>query len=518
MDRNRAPLLEALLRHGGEDNISFHVPGHKSGRGTPPGADVLRGAMQIDLTEITGLDDLHHPEGVIHDAQRLAAACFGAEETLFLVGGSTAGNLAAALTVCGQGDLIVVQRNVHKSVLHGLMLAGARAVFLEPRYDPATQVAAGIRPEQVELALMRYPEAKAVWITNPNYYGMGVDVGRVARAAHAHGKPLLVDEAHGAHYGFHPQLPPSALACGADLAVQSTHKMLTALTMGAMLHVQGERIDRELLRQRLSMLQSSSPSYPIMASLDASRRLLHREGADWLQRGLQAVERAEREARSRPCFRIVGREPTAAYETKDPFKLILSDATGTLDGYRLRDELERCGLMVELADPRQVLLVFSLASDAQDAKRLADALDDVAGRFGLRRKWDELGDAARSRAGERVRDAAEGHPAGVARAIDPLVGSNAPLSADGISEPVRFGLDKPARTIEMPLADAAGRLAGEMVVPYPPGIPLLYPGERISADTVRRLKDLAEAGARFQGAADPRLRTIRVRADRSGGN
>jgi arginine/lysine/ornithine decarboxylase len=461
--------------------------------------------MQIDLTEITGLDDLHHPEGVIRDAQRLAAACFGAEETLFLVGGSTAGNLAAALTVCGQGDLIVVQRNAHKSVLNGLMLAGARAVFLEPRYDPATQVAAGIRPEQVELALMRYPEAKAVWITNPNYYGMGVDVERVARAAHAHGKPLIVDEAHGAHYGFHPQLPPSALACGADLVVQSTHKMLTALTMGAMLHVQGERIDRELLRQRLSMLQSSSPSYPIMASLDASRRLLHREGVDWLQRGLQAVERAEREVRSRPCFRIVGREPTAAYETKDPFKLVLSDATGTLDGYRLRDELERRGLMVELADPRQVLLVFSLASDAQDAERLADALDDVAERFGLRRKWDELDGVAGSRTGERKWDAAAaaGHPSDVAEAMNPLAGSHAPPSSDGISEPV---------------ADAAGWLAGEMVVPYPPGIPLLYPGERISADTVRRLTELAEAGARFQGAADPRLRTIRVRADRGGGD
>ncbi len=290
LDPHRAPLYEAVIAHASKGAVSFHVPGHKSAKGAAgAGSDTLSGVMSIDFTEIAGLDDLHHPQGAIMEAQQLAAQCFGADATFFLVGGSTVGNMAMILSVCEPGELLLVQRNVHKSVIHGLMLAGARAVFLPPRRDTQTVQLVGVEPEAVSKALDLYPEAKGILVSNPNYYGLGMELKQLAELAHRHDKPLLVDEAHGAHYGFHPLLPASAISCGADVVVQSTHKMLSAMTMGAMLHVKGNRVEQGLLRQRLVMLQSSSPSYPIMASLDLSRMQMHTAGRESIQRGLEAV-------------------------------------------------------------------------------------------------------------------------------------------------------------------------------------------------------------------------------------
>lgn len=224
----------------------------------------------------------------------------------FLVGGSTAGNLSLLLTICDEpGSIVLVQRNVHKSVIHGLMLAGARAVFLEPWVDPESGLAVMPSIETIQAAVQRYPEAKGVFVTLPNYYGMGADLTPIAEVCHEAGMPLLVDEAHGAHYGQHPELPVSALSCGADGVVQSTHKMLAAFTMGAMLHIQGPRLNRPLLRQRLAMVQSSSPSYPVMASLDLSRRLLHVHGADAFTAGLAAVKALKRGLAELPRFQLL---------------------------------------------------------------------------------------------------------------------------------------------------------------------------------------------------------------------
>uniref|UniRef100_UPI000A528DA5 aminotransferase class I/II-fold pyridoxal phosphate-dependent enzyme n=1 Tax=Paenibacillus dakarensis TaxID=1527293 RepID=UPI000A528DA5 len=294
MNRNReeAPLVEALLAYRNHAAKSFHVPGHKNGKAYDgiEEARILHDVMKIDVTEISGTDDLHHPEGVIREAQELAADCFGAEESFFLVGGSTSGNLAMVLTVCQQpGDILLLQRNVHKSVLNGLMLAGARAVFLEPEIDKDSGLAVTPSVETIKAAIAAYPDARGVLLTSPNYYGMSCDLKPIAELCHAYHIPLLVDEAHGAHFGMHPDLPEGALSSGADVAVQSTHKMLAAMTMGAMLHVQGPFINRGLLRQRLAMVQSSSPSYPVMASLDLARRMLHAQGASAFTAGFAAV-------------------------------------------------------------------------------------------------------------------------------------------------------------------------------------------------------------------------------------
>lgn len=504
MDRNRAPLYEALIHYGLREAVSFHVPGHKNGKALNPlGTDRLAAVMGIDVTEIAGMDDLHHPDGVIAEAQRLAAACFGAEETCFLIGGSTAGNLAFITALCDRDDILLVQRNVHKSVIHGLMLAGAQAVFLPPETDETSGLAAGVSLESLDKALRMYPEAKGVLLTNPNYYGMGMDLKAVAERVHAYGKPLIVDEAHGAHYGLHPELPPSALQCGADGVVQSTHKMLAGMTMSAMLHMQGPLLNREIVKERLAMLQSSSPSYPLMASLDLSRHTLHTRGADSFSDGLNAVKAFRRMVQELPAFDMLpersykGDNSRQAFATMDPFKIVIRDRTGTLSGYDLLEQLGNYRCFAEMADMRNVVVVFSLGSTLGDAEALFEALKQIADQYGL---------------GNQFEAAAPPQPAGTLPRWEV------------IPEPVPFRLSfgrstDPLGTDESSIQavsvdQAIGRIAAEMVIPYPPGIPVLYKGERVTAETARYLAALAKEAekgtVKCQGVHDPTLTTLRI--------
>ncbi len=476
MSQHRAPLYEALAAHRDSGALSFHVPGHKSeAQGYAEAESAYRQILLLDRTEIAGLDDLHHPEEAIKEAQTFAAACFGADETFFLVNGSTAGNLAMILATCRRGDLLLIQRDAHKSVIHGLMLAGARAVFISPLWDPESGLSMGLAAEDVEQALDRYPEAKGLLVTNPSYYGITNDLKALSGLLHDRGKVLLVDEAHGAHFGFHPDLPASALSCRADAVVQSTHKMLTAMTMGAMLHVQGPRIRLGAVRKALAMVQSSSPSYPIMASLDLSRRMLQEEGEERIERGLSAVRRVIGYLRGHKRWhaRALTDRMVDAGCRQDPFKVALYDASGRLDGFALKDGLEQQGCYPELADPTYVLLAFSLASTQEAAQRLIVALERID---------------------EETRD--EGS--------ETSPGSwGAEAAAQRISEPVTFDWEVihegTGTKVAVPVAECAGRIAAEMIVPYPPGIPVLYPGERITERTVSHLTRLAALGSRFHG-------------------
>ncbi|QOS81983.1 aminotransferase class I/II-fold pyridoxal phosphate-dependent enzyme [Paenibacillus sp. JNUCC31] len=576
---NTAPLYEALLTYRDSGQRSFHVPGHKNGQVyqrlleqrlersvtevecspqdkeqgqgieagglTIHGGDEAEGSatdvvpvsaflemMRLDVTEISGTDDLHHPEGVILEAQQLAADCFGAEESFFLVGGSTAGNLSLLLTVCNEpNSLVLVQRNVHKSVIHGLMLAGARAVFLEPWVDPASGLAVMPSLETVQAAVQAYPEAKAVLVTLPNYYGMGADLTPIAEVCHEAGMALLVDEAHGAHYGQHPDLPASALSCGADGVVQSTHKMLSAFTMGAMLHVQGPRMNRSLLRQRLAMVQSSSPSYPVMASLDLARRLLHVQGANTFTAGLAAVDAFKRGLAELPRFQMLqpaellqqeppaGAKPAtggkfeaaavagrpealpaaalplaAGYTAQDPFKAVIYDGTGALSGYGLQQQLEACGCVPEMSDERYVVLLFSLGSTISDAEHLLQALRQISLAQEQSQSFGEQSQRFEKKSENYIstwNNFQEGTP---------------------FSEPIPFSLQpiNEEDTAEVSIEKCEGLRSAEMVIPYPPGIPLVYPGERISPSMTARIKLLRDEGARFHGVANNSLQTLKI--------
>ncbi|UQZ34209.1 amino acid decarboxylase [Paenibacillus sp. PK3_47] len=547
----RAPLYEMLEQYRATNHISYHVPGHKNGQAYSGsrGAGYLGEVMKHDVTEITGTDDLHHPEGIIQEAQELAADCFGAEESFFLVGGSTAGNLALLLTVCPEpGMTLILQRNVHKSVIHGLMLAGARAVFLEPLIDDASGLAVAPAAESVRAALAAYPEAAAVLVTMPNYYGMGSDLAPLAEACHDSGVPLLVDEAHGAHYGLHPALPAGALACGADGVVQSTHKMLAAMTMGAMLHVQGPRLDRTLLRQRLAMVQSSSPSYPVMASLDLARRLVHSQPAGAFTAGLAAVDKLRRGLAEQPRYGLLqpavplqrsggaaaaageGTPPqgTAAYCTQDPFKAVIYDAAGVLTGFELQCKLEEKGIVPEMSDHRHVVLAFSLGSKAEETERLLAALAEIEAEAPARLPVsDKSGDkghglpesySAADFTGTVPEPALFDTPEnGQTSTANNSTWNN--FSGHSVSAPVSFSLKPvdPRETEPIPLEYSVGRVAAEMVIPYPPGIPLLYPGEIITEAVQRRLSSLSKGGAKFQACSDPALQHVTVYNNKKGG-
>lgn len=480
LHRSRAPLFEAMVAHHEGRTVSLHVPGHKSGQGLlEEGETFLASVMSVDFTEITGLDDLHHPEGVIMEAQRLAADCFGAEQSYFLIGGSTAGNLAMIGAVCDKDDIILVQRNAHKSVIHGLMLAGAQGVFIAPRIDPETGVAIGLDLDDVKEALERHPEAKALFLTNPNYYGIGIALKPFADLMHEKGKLLLVDEAHGAHYGFHEDVPASALSQGADAVVQSTHKMLTAMTMGAMLHVQGPRINRRAIGQLLAMFQSSSPSYPIMASLDLARKRMHVEGRAWLEQGLIVMREFKAGLEKLPLFDYYPRQQLGQarnrpiYETVDPFKIAIFDPTHHLSGAELKDLLEAHGCYVEMTDGYLVLLVCSPANTRDDMVRVLTALHNIC--LDITVQKQEL-------------------QAPISNIIK--LPSYAPISS-----PVPFNRSTlfQKTTVEVNLEEAIGKRSADMVIPYPPGIPYLYPGELITSSVAEALIYLAKQGIRFHG-------------------
>ncbi|MFC5529976.1 aminotransferase class I/II-fold pyridoxal phosphate-dependent enzyme [Cohnella yongneupensis] len=492
MDKQRAPLYEALATHAGLSAHAFHVPGHKQrvAREDDDAAGFYRTLLQLDVTELADTDDLHHPQGAIVEAQKLAAQCFGAEETSLLVGGSTSGNLAMILGTSSPGDVFIVQRNVHKSIIHGLMLAGARAVMLAPQFESMSGLAVIPSLSSMEAALERYPDASGIILSTPNYYGMTVSLERIVQLAHRRSVPVLVDEAHGAHLGFHDAFPESALRAGADVVVQSTHKMLSAMTMGAMLHMQGNLVDREAVKQALRMVQSSSPSFPILASIDLARRQLHTSGSTLFEPALEAV-RVVIESLNETPFRAIGygahKNDSIQY---DPLKLVLFDESGKLSGARLRDELAARNCIAEMADDRYVVLALGPGSNEADGIALRDALFELAS---ISRHLPEVPEAELSPT----------NPNGGVTRLD---------QDAAVPEPVTFRRDRlSVRTVR--LTNSVGLTAGEWVIPYPPGIPVLYPGEVITSDTIEQLVLWRNSGAQIQGAQDEALEHIVVQGE-----
>lgn len=506
-EQQRAPLAEALLEYVHKKQLSFHVPGHKDGSWYKRIADTetsnpawkallykMSELLSIDTTEVAGTDHLHHPTGAIAEAQQLAASFFGAEETHFLVGGSTVGNIALILSCCKEpNNIVLVQRNVHQSVLHGLMLAGAKAVFISPEIDQTTGLATAVCYQALKQAIVAYPQAKAIFITNPNYYGMGVNVQPFVKLAHEHHIPLLVDEAHGPHYSLHPQFPESALKVGADGVVQSTHKMLAGMTMSAMLHLQGKYVDRLKVKKMLTILQSSSPSYPLMASLDISRRYIAIQGASIFAEGLKAVYEVKKAITKLPSFAIIS-EPngrfTAAYESLDPFKVAIYCKQGQWNGHTLLQKLEQAHCVAEMADMKYVLLTFSLGTTLQAAQHLITALKQIDRQIQAERLSEPL-------------------PSVTMDTNRHIVNYKHPL----YSQPVAFsiyGQEHIQSSKRVPIAEAIGQRSAETIVPYPPGIPLLYSGEVITESIVYELKQLIQRGINVYGAEDNSLCTLCV--------
>jgi arginine decarboxylase len=468
---DRLPLLEILAECAQRQNAAFHTPGHKRGQGSFKAFQQLVGdrTLQADLPELPELDNLFAPQGAIAEAQTLAAQTFGAEQTWFLANGSTVGIIAAILATCHPGDKILLPRNVHQSAISGLILSGAMPIFLQPEYDANLDIAHSVTPETVEIALQTHPDAKAILIVYPTYYGVCGEIQAIADLAHATGIPLLVDEAHGAHFAFHPDLPISALSAGADLTVQSTHKTLSALTQASMLHVQGERIDRDRISRSLQLVQSTSPNYLLLASLDAARAQMAIEGKELMARTLELADQAR--------SRIAEIPNLSVFQPSEPFQFDRTRLTVTvsqlgIDGFTADEILhQNLGVTAELPSLQHLTFIISLGNTETDIDRLVQALQQL--------------------------------PSG---SFLPVQISEFDLPETVISP--RDAFFAGSETIDIQLA--VDRVSAELICPYPPGIPVLLPGERITKGAIACLKAVLAAGGFISGCSDSSLNTLKV--------
>ncbi|MGC4379273.1 aminotransferase class I/II-fold pyridoxal phosphate-dependent enzyme [Fictibacillus sp. Mic-4] len=462
---SKTPIYDALVRHSEKSRWSFHVPGHKNGKiGI---GQHFSSILPLDLTELTGLDDLHEATGIIDEAQRLTALFYGANHSYFLVGGSTAGNLVMLLSAFQEGDAVLVQRNCHKSIINGLHLAKLRPVFITPQIDPIGKFATGVTLSTVEKAFQQYPEVKGLVLTNPNYYGMSMDLSQIVQFMHLKGLPVLVDEAHGAHFGIDDRFPTSALSYGADLVVQSAHKTLPAMTMGSYLHSNSSIIDEEKIKYYLQAVQSSSPSYPIMASLDLARAYLESLTEQRISRILSQISSFRQGLNDIPQIKVVGASCNCQM---DPLKITVQSRC-CLSGYQLQERLEASGIFTELADPYNVLFVMPLGEISQ-MDVLLQTIKSIL-------------------ANERVIE------------IDCLkTNSSETISMLELSYQEMLS----RKSVDRPIAEAKGDIAAESVIPYPPGVPLIVKGERITKEMIDTYHHLLKMGARFQGCHHGQLK------------
>lgn len=464
MNQFKKPIYEALKMHFEKQPVSLHVPGHKYGIIDPyDGDSFFKDIMKLDATELNGLDDLHHPEGVIKEAETLLADLYGARNSYLLINGSTVGNLAMVMSTVQENEVVLVQRNCHKSILNGLLLAKADPVFLEPEYYPEWGITSGISLETIKNALQLYPDAKAIILTYPNYYGMVYELEEIIKVSHEHHIPVLIDEAHGAHFIIGAPFPKSALKLGADMVVQSAHKTLPALTMGSFLHFNSKLINQGELEKYLSLLQSSSPSYLLMASLDSARSYL----GTYQEEDLLYLEKQIK------CFikelqRIKGIKVLSyPIHEGDLLKITIQSET-TLSGFELQERLEKEGIFTELADPNNLLMVLPLLKN------------------GVIFPFDKISQALRN----VVKD--------VSVVKKPI---HMPLNRKKINK-LLLSQEQMKRVQKetISIIDAVGRISAESIIPYPPGIPILLPGELITVEDLETICELIETGARFQGS------------------
>lgn len=455
------PLYTGLTRFSQQHPISFHVPGHKNGAIFPELAkNTFRDILSIDMTELTGLDDLHAPTGIIAEAEQLAAAFFAADRTFFLVGGSTVGNLAMILAVCSAGERIIVQRNSHKSIINGLELCGAVPVFIAPEYDQTAGRYTQPSLDTLRQALRKYPDAKGIVLTYPDYFGKAYKMEQMIQLAHTYDIPVLVDEAHGVHFSLGNPFPPSAARLGADMVVQSAHKMAPAMTMTAYLHITGKLVAKDRVAHYLQMLQSSSPSYPLMASLDIARSFL----ATFSQQDKDKVMTSVKQVRA--CFGQGNAwQLLPATKLDDPLKLTLHIKQG-YTGFQVARHFEQSGIYPELATNTQVLFIHGLQPFGE-LEQLDNAIKHVNDQLKFVEKHATI-----------------------------EVVNQFPQKLDTLAIPYQqMHLHD---IVHVSLHQAVDKVAAEAITPYPPGIPLIMMGERVTVEHIKQIKHLIKQGATFQ--------------------
>nr|WP_207719584.1 aminotransferase class I/II-fold pyridoxal phosphate-dependent enzyme [Clostridium cadaveris] len=473
--------MDALIEYVNRETIPFHVPGHKKGIGIDEEFKKFMGLnpFKIDVTVFKLVDSLHHPTGPIKKAQELAADAYGSDAAFFSIHGTSGAIQAMIMSVVNEGDTIIIPRNVHKSVTAGIILSGAKPVYMQPELDKKLGIAHGVTPDTVRNTLKEHPEAKAVLIINPTYYGVATDIKSIADIVHSHNIPLIVDEAHGPHLGFNQNLPISAMEAGADICAQSTHKIIGALTQCSLLQVKSKYIDINRVHQILSLLQTTSPSYILMASLDCARRQIALNGTELLDKAIELSNYVRKEINKIPGFYCFGDEilNTPGVFALDPTKITITCRDLGITGYDLDMILSnKYHIQMELSDLYSVLAVGSFGDTKDAMDKLINALKEISDEF--------LGKS-------------DSKP-------DFLDIPNIPELK--LIPRAAFNSDK----ISLPLKESINHISSEFLMAYPPGIPVLCPGEIITKEIIDYVEDLKRVGLYVQGTEDPSVENIKV--------
>lgn len=483
MDQNRTPLFTALQQHAASDPLQFHIPGHKKGRGMDPEFRTFVGdnTLSIDLINIVPLDDLHQPSSVIREAEQLAADAFGADHTMFSVQGTTGAIMTMIMSVCSPDDKIIVPRNAHKSILSAVIFAGATPIWVYPEQDERLGIEHGVTTESIRQAIERNPDVKAVLLINPTYYGTSIDLLHMVELIHSYDIPALVDEAHGTLLQFHEQLPMSAMQAGADMAATSVHKLGGSMTQSSILNVKGNRVSIKRIRSIMSMLTTTSTSYLLLASLDAARRQLALHGQALVEKAIRLADDARRQINEIPglyCYgdEICNMEGVFQY---DPMKLCIHLGQLGITGFEAEQWLRGAyKIEVELSDLTNILCLITLGDTEHEVNRLLHALKHMSAEFSHQA-------ASHDRAHTAIVPAAS-----------------------------RFSLSPReafyAKTKNVLLEQSCGHIIAEFVYVYPPGIPILMPGQIITQEIVNYIMRHIEAGLPVKGPEDPDIQEVKV--------
>ena len=471
-------LYDRLLQYQSSEMYPFHMPGHKRRK------DDFANPFLIDITEIEGFDNLHHAEGILKDAQDRAAALYHSEETYFLVNGSTCGILAAVSACMTRGGKILMARNCHKAAYHAAYLRGLDIEYLYPEKEDIFGINGGIHEDIVEKALEEFQDIQAVMITSPTYDGVVSNVEKIAQIVHGKGIPLIVDEAHGAHFGFHEYFPKSSVEMGADLVIHSLHKTLPSLTQTALLHVNGNRVDRECLRRFLDIYQTSSPSYVFMAGMDSCVCLLEKRGGELFESLRRNLEVFYKQTESLGCIYLAnhGLMGKSGIHDFDRSKLVISARNAGFTGNQLANLLRnRYHLELEMAGGSYGLALTSISDTEEGFLRLSEALKEI--------------DAC-------LENKIEKNTEKSTLTIEDIVIKNEVWCR------IHEALESPGESVL--LEKAEGKICREFVYLYPPGIPMLVPGEIISREVLGKIRRLVREGYSVQGMADYSAEHIQV--------
>lgn len=477
-----APIWSALLTYRGQNNLRLHMPGHLGGRGLP---EAYRELAELDLTEVPGIDDLHQPRSDIKEALRLMAQAYGARESFFLVNGATSGIHALLMSLPGSKPRVLIPRNAHRSLWGGMVLSGAVPSYIHCSYDSEIGIPLAVNPGQVGDELKADPGLEAVFVTSPSYFGTSLNITDLVGQTRDGGATLLVDEAHGAHFAFHPAYPRPALSQGADAVVGGMHKTLPVLNQGACLHIGQEYKHRDLLTAAVSLLTTTSPSFPLLASMDLARQFMQEQGREYLEQARQIALQYRAKIDQIPGITVWN--PSLVNDRhaagQDPLKVTLNISGLNLDGLHLAELLRReYHIQAELAQPGLIMFMMSLFHREDEWDKLFKALERIAERYGVR-----------TVKAEKI--------------------ALPPLPRVVLSPRQAFWQER--RRVK--LKDSPGHLCGEMVAPYPPGIPCLLPGELIDAEIVEYLWYIKQRGLYTQGPHDPALDYIMVLDETGGG-